>query len=559
LFLLAGCVTGPLTQSFKDYSWDYADTQNKQMLLNLARLSDREPIYFFQLAQISASYTFSGNFGGGDLRSHGVPTSTTSNVLTLNGTLGASATHTPVFTLIPLGGDKFAQQLLAPIKPEIFYELYEEGWPIDLLMRVLIQRIELVKNPDAAIGPGTTESLEVMINDPLASEGGHYDRFLRACAMARWFQKNGILYLDITDAFKPLAKVGFANPPTDQQILDANKDKLVWEQYVKSDHIGLAPLPAGAPKLEADSRSQQGIGKGSTEHPSNALENDGVPFGSFWQLGTRERQTLFKLNESRLPDAQTALKDEQGFAGTDGLTDKFLKVLHFGIGVTDTETTKSEYKVRLVMRSLIGSMLALANEQNTFSSLDKFRDKVSKVSPDLAGQITALQIQIDAMHANIDEFSKSKPSNMTPQDEADWSRRNPEWAKTLEDKKTAMTAVIKAQESKVELNVDTVPLSEDHPVLILNWPATFTTRAAFPLKTNEADMPLPTTYSLDPHSVVASTSYHTTPYAVGDQLNPADASLATWNRDVFRLLVQLSLQVTADPSSFALPSLLQSH
>jgi len=106
--------------------------------------------------------------------------------------------------------------------------------------------------------------------------------------------------------------------------------------------------------------------------------------------------------------------------------------------------------------------------------------------------------------------------------------------------------------------VDSVPAFEDHPVLIMNWPATFSVRASAPPQSDSP--PADVNYTLDPKSVVTSASYSNRgSYSIGDPLNPVDPSLATWNRDVFRLLVQLSLQVTADPSSFALPSLLQSH
>ena len=97
----------------------------------------------------------------------------------------------------PLGGDKFASQLLAPIKPEIFYELVEEGWPIDLLMRVLIERIGTrrghraglppqprssrraiprgqvgVESAAAAVWrPPTASAWKVMVNDPLRKRG----------------------------------------------------------------------------------------------------------------------------------------------------------------------------------------------------------------------------------------------------------------------------------------------------------------------------------------------------------------------------------------------------
>src|SRR5580658_9048096 len=72
VLLVSGCGSVALKRSFDNYSNTYAETQNQQMLENLARLSNREPIYFFQLAQISAGYTFTETAGVGDTHERGL-------------------------------------------------------------------------------------------------------------------------------------------------------------------------------------------------------------------------------------------------------------------------------------------------------------------------------------------------------------------------------------------------------------------------------------------------------------------------------------------------------
>jgi hypothetical protein len=473
---LSGCGSVALKHSFENYSDTYAGTQNRQMLLNLARLSYREPIYFFQLTNINASYTFTGTAALGDIHERGLTNLTTpgaaegptTNFRQASATLGGTATQNPVFDLVPLGGDKFAAQLLAPIKPEIFYELFEEGWPVDLLMRVLIERIELVE-PDTAHpkspSAGNGEYLEIMVNDPLESESGHYDRFLRACALARMFQQKGILYLDISDSFEPLAaNAVFPYPPTDDQLLNAERQNLVWKQ-VPDDKALIQPQDT--PEKVSDTKSQGG---GEREHPSAELT------AGNWQLGKSTKQTLFKLNQEALVEAQSEIASNPEFAGNDNLMEKFQSVAVNGIGVADTVTAKGSYNVRLIMRSLLGAMVALANEQSNY---DRFRVSESDLNP--------------------------------------------------------------------------VPKFEDHPALMLNWPVTDSDHV-YAFGSPAADAP------------VASLSYRSKFYSVEDRPDfvtdkslRTDPSLATWNRDVFRLVVQLSFQVTADPSAFALPSLLQSH
>jgi hypothetical protein len=481
IFLLAGCGSIAMRHSFNDYSDIYAETQNRQMLQNLARLHEREPIYFFQLAQISAGYTFTETAGLGDLKTVGLPASAVTNLHTASGTIGGTATHNPVFTLVPLGGDKFAQELLAPIKPDIFYELFEEGWPADLLMRVLIERIELVGDVDAAASDnGNTEAtevrankLEILVNNPWEFKTGHYDRFLRTCGLARLLQQKGALYLDISDHFTPLANVGFKQPPNDQQQLAANKDGLVWQQVSSKDEDSQFPVAEPA-KGGLDSSGNRPPPAESSVALSSA--------DSVWQLGKSVPQTLFKLNKGAVKAflAEQEANIHPYDSGKDNLMMRFQLLLaeSGGIGVTDASAVKnSNVKVRLVMRSLIGAMAALANEQEGFAYFqDQMKDRT------------------------------------------------------------------------IAADMDEIPAAERRPALVLEWGKNRTDGVGLP----------------DPNSVIASLVYPLDhrehhQYAIGDAPTFCGNPTNTWNRDVFRLLSQLSLQVTADPSAFALPSLLQSH
>jgi hypothetical protein len=630
LVLASGCGTIALKQSFDNYSDTYAETQNRQMLENLARLSNREPIYFFQLAQISAGYTFTETASIGDTHERGLtnsplknaagPTGSTgadsfasvvegpmTNFRNANASIGGTAVHNPIFTLVPLGGDKFAAQLLAPIKPQIFYELFEEGWPIDLLMRVLIQRIELVNvspTRQASTSKGAGEALEILINNPLECNGGHYDRFLRACALSREFQKRGILYLDISDKFEPLSKnTVFPYPPTDQQQLSAEKEGLVWKQVPEAEDID--PLADKAiitdPEKSIEPPQKEGSdsrGAAPREHGSQELATGN------WRLGKSSQQSLFKLNQLGLLEASQELgladdgkdtgQNASVFAGNDGLAGKFKLVLASGIGVTDAETSKSTYHVRLVMRSLLGSMLALANEQTNYKVFDIYRN--TQEMHDRLERIKALKLEIqgiegpekpmDAQTSQLlavaivthDTAVQEKAEIGTPPPDAKADVKAA--AKAVDDQIASATADIERIEGAAHLTdeakkrqladdivvlqgyidkgVDNVPMSEDHPVLTLTWPATGTLK--WP-----ATKPPPTPMDFDPDTKVASVGYNKQHYIVADHKGLFvdnqgldDPILDTWNRDVFRLLVQLSLQVTADPSTFALPSLLQS-
>ena len=489
--LFSGCGT-TLRQSFNNYSDVYTETQNRQMLLNLARLHEREPAFFFQLTQITSSYTFNESLGLSDLKSVGLPASTTANVHTASGNLGETATHNPVFTLIPLAGDKFAQQMLAPIKPQVFYELFEEGWPLDLLMRVLIERIELEVppisgNPKVSVPPSKTDSLTILQNNPylwrkddrlapdetnVVKNGpqGYYDRFLRACALAREFQVHGLLYLAEEENFRPEGSISL-HAPDAKSIESAVKNGLTWKP------------------VEEEASGSDKDGCATTDNVSKMTKQRG------WQLGKASTKTFFRLawdpnGDTKKPipakttqDLMDVLKNKPCYRGCDQPVDLFAGVVMKGFSVTDNtsqgRSTKKEIQVRLVMRSLMGAMTAVASEQEGFRFFaSRFAEEQRK-----------RQAQWKDHSNSID------PDNWAP-----------------------------------------LPDSENHPVLEL----------------------IPTEKSALGHFVV-QLDYAGRHFAIADPISPADGPPQTWNRDVFRLLVQLSFLATADPSTFASTSLIQLH
>lgn len=507
---LSGCGTVALRHSFDNYSGVYAETQNRQMLLNLARLHEREPIYFFQLAQISASYTFTETLGLGDLKSIGLPNSTTANIRTANGTLGGTAVHNPIFTLVPLAGDKFAQQLLQPIKPEVFYDLYEEGWPVDLLMRVLIERIEIdtsdIKAPDssdnetakkaALIKNLKDKQILILENNPwlytedvegqTAAEAGpigYYDRFLRACALSREFQRHGLLYVDSAEQFEPSAPVSLSAPGA-ADIEDAAKSGLVWLP-ADADWLALHPVgtsvkpwesydigPAGkkqdgqsAGEKDGDHAMANGAPRtADSQRAGGAREGIGADADKGaekkdpkrWVLGKMSRVTYFKLTQNAAAvDLIMNLRRRPEFGTAEQPLDLFKYVLdNGGLNVTDNTTPKGGFKLRLVMRSLMGAMTALAQEKEGF---DLFKKRYG-------------------------EGGKH-----------DWS---------------------------------SIPESERNPALTV----------------------IPDGKNLGEPTTALEYRGHT--YAIADAADVAGAPQG-WNRDVFRLLAQLSFLASTDPTAFA--------
>src|ERR1700722_14171136 len=140
--LLAGCGPRRVRVDFAQYENSYAVTSNREELLNLARLQQHDPTYFFKLGQISSSYRMEASLtGAGNYTPQGtVPGGA---IPTGGGTPGFIYENDPSFTLIPVNDDTNAQILLNPVSPEVFYCLYLQGWRLDQLLRLTVDRIEI--------------------------------------------------------------------------------------------------------------------------------------------------------------------------------------------------------------------------------------------------------------------------------------------------------------------------------------------------------------------------------------------------------------------------------
>jgi len=193
--LLTGCGAARYRTDYNGFNAAYADSSNRQMLLNLARLDQHDPAYFLQFGQISVQYqlTSSANVQATD----SVPQSTFHIPFVTGGaTVAGGATTTPQFTFIPVTDDKVSQQLLLPMPPEDFYTLFQQGLPVDQLLRLMAERFEIRLPGDSDI---TTYS-----NAPGRCDRLSYIVFLKICAIARELQLTGHLKLRATDTDQPV-------------------------------------------------------------------------------------------------------------------------------------------------------------------------------------------------------------------------------------------------------------------------------------------------------------------------------------------------------------------
>jgi hypothetical protein len=327
--VLSGCAAAKrLRTDYTGYEGAFAYTSNREMLLNLARLNQHDPTYFFKLGQIGTSYRMQAAISGTGMY---VPGGTNAANVTGGGTPTLLYEKDPSFTFIPVNDDASAQLLLKPIPPELFYVLFQQGWRADQLFRLMVDRIEI-------LAPNRKD-WEVIRNTSAADNTLDYTRFLRISALVYELQKRGYLLLSGHKEFVLLAKgVAFTKPPEAKDLLDAQAKNLTYQ------------------------------------------EKDGQ-----WELGQENVIPMFQLN---VPSERKILEDmpELGKGGIGGLTalQTLLMVLKNGFAIQPAITSaesadNANGTVHLVMRSLIGVMTAAAQEQAGFDELMKSNPLIDQV------------------------------------------------------------------------------------------------------------------------------------------------------------------------------------
>ena len=121
-------------------------TGQEQLLLNIARLRYRENLFFLEVASVSSSFEIEGEGNAGaTLPTEGI------EVFSL-GTRGRFM-EVPTVTYTPLLGQRFVQQMLAPVDLSTLVLLYHSGWSVERLLRLALQRLGPVHNAPSASGP----------------------------------------------------------------------------------------------------------------------------------------------------------------------------------------------------------------------------------------------------------------------------------------------------------------------------------------------------------------------------------------------------------------------
>jgi hypothetical protein len=225
---VSGCIGPPvLERQVLGYDEVTRALDEKLLLLNIARVSNYEPVHFTSTSSIAATFNWTATLGaGGELTE-----SKGTNFLNLN--IGGSASENPTFSISPISGKEFTERVATPFPDTIFEFLVFQGGKISQAMRLMGAGIE-VQKPDGAF-------VRFIENDP--RRPSEYDEFRRIAAHLQWLNDNRQLFVRPL-VFDETLIADFKNTPSAGDINSGFNMGLRWRQK-PSGHYELTRLNAG--------------------------------------------------------------------------------------------------------------------------------------------------------------------------------------------------------------------------------------------------------------------------------------------------------------------------
>lgn len=140
LFLLQGCMSPlALDHAVMAYDKTTSDIQSQQLLLNIARSQQHQPLHFTGVSNIAATFNFQFNAGA-------TPALTGNSGLLMTPIFGGTVSENPTISIVPIEGEEFTRRLLAPFQENKLTMLLRQGADIDLILRLLAAELRIKNN-----------------------------------------------------------------------------------------------------------------------------------------------------------------------------------------------------------------------------------------------------------------------------------------------------------------------------------------------------------------------------------------------------------------------------
>jgi len=125
-------------------------SMNEQFVQNIVRLHYRDPIFFLDVASVTASLKMEVS-GGLDQSGVGLGSNDSTNFLQYS--LGGSYTTSPTIAYAPLQGEDFVKSMLSPIPLEVIFAMTGSGWSARRVFGLCVERVNGLENATSASGP----------------------------------------------------------------------------------------------------------------------------------------------------------------------------------------------------------------------------------------------------------------------------------------------------------------------------------------------------------------------------------------------------------------------
>ena len=153
LFLISGCAA----QGAKrvpadrfDYNTAIAQSTREQILLNIVRSRYLEVPVFLTVSSVLTQYEYDRSVGLGAILEFG--SGTTDRAI---GDTNLRFSERPTITYLPVEGQEFSAHLLSDIPYEFIFAAAQAGFPVDIFMRIGLQRLGAVENMSFGEIPAT--------------------------------------------------------------------------------------------------------------------------------------------------------------------------------------------------------------------------------------------------------------------------------------------------------------------------------------------------------------------------------------------------------------------
>jgi hypothetical protein len=131
-----------------DYNAALAHSAREQILLNIVRSRYLEVPVFLSVSSVLTQYEYDRSIGVGGI--FGISGDST-NVIggsedVISGDANLGFSERPTITYLPVEGQEFSAHLLSDIPSEIIFAVAQAGFPVDIFMRIAIQRLGAMEN-----------------------------------------------------------------------------------------------------------------------------------------------------------------------------------------------------------------------------------------------------------------------------------------------------------------------------------------------------------------------------------------------------------------------------